>query len=261
MFTHQCISAMCRKFTKAICILFACFSIVQVQSQTCNTAFHIVVLGSSTAYGDGASPGKSWVALFTEYLKNINPDYDVDNIAVPGTTTYAAQADNYIPPQGRPLPLPGHNITTAIQLKADAIIINYPTNDAANNFSLSEQGKNFKRITDKAKKNNIAVWVATPQPRNNFNKKQVASQAKLFNGIQSYYGGYSIDFHTCLASAKDSILFQYDSGDGIHLNDAGHEILFQRVVAENIPDSLCAASKKFQYVKINLQDASHNKQQ
>ncbi|MEP6683147.1 MAG: hypothetical protein ABJA35_07800 [Parafilimonas sp.] len=58
-----------------------------LKAQTCTKAFHIVVLGSSTAYGDGASSGHSWVALYTSYLKNINQNYIVDNLAVPGTTT------------------------------------------------------------------------------------------------------------------------------------------------------------------------------
>jgi len=144
-----------------------------------------------------------------------------------------------VPPQGRPLPLQGHNITTAIKLKPDAIIINFPTNDAASNYSLKEQENNFKRITNIAKKHNILVWVATTQPRNNFTTQQVTSQRDLYEWINSFYKEKSVDFQTGLASAKDSILFKYNSGDGIHLNDAGHKVLYNRVVAENIPDSLC----------------------
>src|SRR3982750_3950277 len=81
------------------CLFFSCTIMMQTNAQHCTTAFHIVVLGSSTAFGDGASPGKSWVALYTDYLKAINPNYIVDNLAVPGTTTYIMQADNYVPPQ------------------------------------------------------------------------------------------------------------------------------------------------------------------
>jgi lysophospholipase L1-like esterase len=224
---------------------------MQTNAQSCTTAFHIVVLGSSTAFGDGASPGKSWVALYTDYLKNINPNYIVDNLAVPGTTTYIMQADNYVPPQGRPLPMKGHNITTAIQLKADAIIINFPTNDAASDYTLQEQENNFKRVTNIAKNHNILVWVATTQPRNNFTVQQVNSQKNLYNWIKSYYKGKSVDFNKSLASLKDSILFKYDAGDGIHLNDGGHQILYQRVVGEAIPDSLCATHKQFQFAKLN----------
>jgi len=233
-------------------------------AQTCTNAFHIVVLGSSTAYGDGASPGHSWVALYTDYLKSINPNYIVDNLAVPGTTTYSAQPDNYVPPQGRPSPLIGHNITTAVQLKADAIIINFPTNDAASNYTLTEQQNNFKRITNIAKNHNILVWVATTQPRDNFTIQQLSSQKKLYNWIESFYKTHSIDFQNGLASAKDSILFKYNAGDGIHLNDSGHQVLSQRVLAKDIPDSLCSTPNKFPFFDnakpvLNSSDSSQNK--
>ena len=224
---------------------------MQVHAQTCTTAFHVVILGSSTAFGDGASPGNSWVALYTDYLKAINPNYIVDNLAVPATTTYSAQPDNYVPPQGRPAPLTGHNITTAVQLKADVIIINFPTNDAAGNFTLQEQENNFKRITNIAKNNNILVWVASTQPRDNFTTAQVTSQRNLYNWINSFYKTKSINFQAGITSPKDSILSKYNAGDGIHLNDGGHQILYKQVVAEKIPDSLCAVKKLFQFARIN----------
>ena len=221
-----------------------------INAQTCTKAFHIVILGSSTAYGNGASDlSKAWAYLYTDYLKNINPNYVVDNLAVPGTTTYSAQPDGYVPPQGRPAPLIGHNITAAIKMHADAVIVNFPSNDVVNNYSLKEQKDNFKRISNAAKQHGILVWIATPQPRNNLNATQVNSQKQLFTWIKSYYKEKSIDFHTGLASAKDSILFKYDSGDGIHVNDAGHKILFHRVVGEDIPDSLCNINTKVEVTK------------
>lgn len=225
---------------KHLALLVLFFGMFKLNAQTCTNAFHIVILGSSTAYGYGASKiSKSWAYKYAQYLKNINPDYIVDNLAVAGTTTYSAQPDNYVPPAGRPSPLQGHNITAAIKLNADAIIINFPTNDVVNNFTLSEQENNLKRISSQAAKNNILVWVATPQPRNKLTHTQVTRQHKLYDWIMSYYGVKAIDFHKGLASATDSILFKYDSGDGIHVNDDGHLLLYNRVVKESIPDSLC----------------------
>ncbi|HYJ62829.1 MAG TPA: SGNH/GDSL hydrolase family protein [Parafilimonas sp.] len=216
------------------------FILFEANAQPCTKSFHIVILGSSTAYGNGASNiTKSWAYKYAEYLKSINSDYVVDNLAVAGTTTYSAQADNYVPPQNRPQPLAGHNISTAIRLHADAIIINFPSNDAADNFTVTEQENNFKRITEKAANHNILVWVATPQPRDDFNETQVKRQKKLYDWIMSFYGKKAIDFHTGLASAADSILYKYSAGDGIHLDDRGHERLYVRVVNESIPDSLC----------------------
>lgn len=216
------------------------FIVFKTNAQTCTRAFHIVILGSSTAYGNGASDiTKSWAYKYAQYLKSINPDYIIDNLAVAGTTTYSAQPNNYVPPPGRPGPLSGHNISTAISLKADAIIINFPTNDAADNFTLTEQENNFKRITQHASSHHILVWVATPQPRDGFNATQVTRQKKLYDWVMNFYRAKAIDFHTGLASAADSILFKYSAGDGIHLNNSGHEKLYNRVVKESIPDSLC----------------------
>lgn len=226
------------------CIILSALLLIfsKANTQTCTKPFHIVILGSSTAAGNGATNiKKSWAYLYTQYLKSINENYTVDDLAVAGTTTYEAQASDYIPPQGRPLPLRGHNITAAIELHADAIIINYPSNDAAFNFTLEEQEKNLKRITVRAANHNILVWVATPQPRDNFSAEQVSNQKKLYNWITSYYQGKSVDFHTGLASEKDSILQKYSAGDGIHVNNLGHEKLYNRMVKESIPDSLCAA--------------------
>lgn len=218
-------------------ILLLCF---KAHTQICTQPFHIVILGSSTAAGDGVSDiTKSWVYMYTEYLKTINPNYIVDNLAVAGTTTYDAQANDYTPPPGRPLPLIGHNITAAIQLHPDAIIINYPSNDVANYFTVTEQENNLRRITTRAINHNILVWVATPQPRNFFNATQINHQKQVYDWIMSYYRDKAIDFHTGFASATDSILYKYNSGDGIHLDYIAHQKLYRRVFKEDIPDTLC----------------------
>ena len=137
-------------------LLLLLVTATQVIAQSCKTPFHIVILGSSTAYGNGASsPDKAWAALYTAYLKKIDSGYIVDNLAVPATTTYAAQPNTYIPPPGRPAPYKGHNRSKAIALKADAIIINFPSNDAVNDYTLQEQKDNFRRITDLAHQHHI----------------------------------------------------------------------------------------------------------
>ena len=237
-----------KEFYKFSLLIFFLITGLQSFTQICSKPFHIVILGSSTAYGNGATPiSKAWAYLYTDSLKRIDTNYIVDNLAIPGTTTYAAQPDNYIPPPGRPAPIQGNNISAAIRLHADAIIVNYPSNDAVNNYTLAEQQANFKRISNTAKKHGILIWITTPQPRNQLTAAQVSSQKKLYNWIMQYYKEKAIDFHTGLASDKDSILFKYNSGDGIHVNDAGHHILYNRVTRENIPDSLCKLNQVFQF--------------
>ena len=225
---------------KILISILSIFFFINLNAQTCTTPYHIVILGSSTAAGYGASPDKSWARMFADSLKKINPAYIVDNLAVGGVTTYAAQPSDYVPPAGRPLPSKDHNITKAIKLGANAIIINFPSNDVVLNYSVTEQKDNYKRISDEAAKHNILVWVASPQPRNTLTRFQLNIQQKMINWIQSYYGEYAINFYDSLASEKDSILFKYNAGDGIHLDNKGHKILYSRVIKKSIPDALCA---------------------
>ena len=226
--------------TKLVLGIFLSFCSAVAYSQVCTQAFKIVAIGSSTTAGKGATPiDSAWVNRYTVYVKGINVNYTVTNFGVSGYTTYKMQPDSYTPPANRPLQDFKRNITKALSLKPDAIIINFPSNDVVSGYTIQEQQANFIRVTDEAKKANVPVWVTTTQPRNNLTAQQVADQKTMRDWIKSYYKEKSIDFWTGMTSAKDSIAFIYSYGDGIHVNNTGHRIFFERVVAENIPDTLC----------------------
>ena len=92
----------------------------------------IVVLGSSTAFGTGASPSdSSWVnRLQAAYRQNTGDGIDTNivNLAVPGTNTYKAMPTGYIPPPLRDQPDPNMNITKALTYNPHIIIVNFPSN-------------------------------------------------------------------------------------------------------------------------------------
>ncbi|HNP54862.1 MAG TPA: SGNH/GDSL hydrolase family protein, partial [Ferruginibacter sp.] len=134
----------------------------------CNRSFKIVVLGSSTAFGTGATTyDSSWVGRFTTYVKNKNINNQVYNLGIPGFTTYNNLCPiGFVPPANRPSPVAGFTITDALALTPDAIIINMPSNDAVNDYTISEQQANFERAMHLADSANIPVWVTTTQPRN-----------------------------------------------------------------------------------------------
>ncbi|HVB03993.1 MAG TPA: SGNH/GDSL hydrolase family protein [Chitinophagaceae bacterium] len=209
--------------------------------QACSNAYRIVILGSSTAYGTGANPisDSSWVARYTRYLKSINPAYTVVNLAEGGYDTYQIQADGYLPPKGRKLPDTSRNISKALSLDPDAIIINLPSNDAAENLTQQEQKANFERVARLADKSHVPLWVTTTQPRN-LSGTKLHKLVQMRDWIYSFFGKKSIDFWTGLAQASGTQIKEYGAGDGIHLNNAGHRILYLRVVSADIPDSLCA---------------------
>ena len=225
-------------------MLLVATSMVQLRAGDTNNpclageSYHIVVLGSSTAAGAGPShPDSTWVNRYRRFLQSINPQNQVTNLAQGGTTTYQIMPDWFIPPPGRPATNTSRNISEAIRLNADAVIINMPSNDAANGFTLNEQMFNFSTMVSTADSAGIPVWVCTTQPRN-FTAAKRLLQIQVKDSILSQFGSKAIDFWTTFADSLGDLDSAYDSGDGVHMNDAAHRILFQRVSAKNILSQL-----------------------
>lgn len=193
-------------------------------------ALRVVVLGSSTSEGYGASStANSWVGKYTAYLKGLNSENEVINLAMHSYTSYHIMATgNNV--SGRPAPDVDRNITKALSLAPDVIIINMPTNDAANGYTITETMDNFAAIIALATAENVPVYISTSQGRNfptGPEKRQLLID--LTAQINATYGTHALDFWTTLANNDGTINTLYDSGDGIHLNDAGHDILYNRV--------------------------------
>ena len=167
----NCFNNFFSRFSLLITLFF--FIIVNANANdsdvvNCNKSWKIVVLGSSTSFGTGATVyDSSWVGLFTAYVKRRNVLNSVVNLGIPGYTTYQnLRPTGYIPPAGRPSPNSGFNITAALLEHPNAIIINMPSNDAVNNYTIAEQQSNFEAAIRLADSANIPVWVTTTQPRN-----------------------------------------------------------------------------------------------
>jgi lysophospholipase L1-like esterase len=223
-------------------LLFLCLLYAQ-RSQSQNPclkaqSFHVVVLGSSTAAGVGPSTGdSSWVSRYRRYLQTINQQNQVTNLAVGGYTTYRIMPDSFASLPNRPQPNPNRNISEAIRRQADAIIVNMPSNDVANNYTVAEQLSNFRDIAATADSAGIPIWICTVQPRT-FSTSQWQTQLAVRDSINQIFGAQAIDFWTGLPNNTNGILPAFDSGDGVHLNDAGHKLLADRMVAKNIPGQL-----------------------
>jgi lysophospholipase L1-like esterase len=122
-----------------------------------------------------------------------------------------------------------------------AIVINLPSNDVAYGYSIAEQVANFDTLLAYAKRRHVPLWISTTQPRNfpssAMREKLIAMRDSLFYRYPRF-GAHVIDFWTEIAGSDGRIKPQYDSGDGIHLNNAGHRILFERVVAAGVREAL-----------------------
>ena len=200
----------------------------------------IAVVGSSTAAGSGATDyAHAWVGLYTTYLASLNTTNSVVNLAVGGYTTYHTLPTGTINPANRPAVDAAHNITAALATHPKAVIINLPSNDAANGYSEAEQETNFLIMAATCLASNVPVWIATTQPRN----LSAAGRTNLMDvkaWILSTFPTRYLDFWTTLANADGTINAAYDRGDGIHLNNVGHQILYNRVVASKLYELVSA---------------------
>jgi lysophospholipase L1-like esterase len=204
----------------------------------------IVVLGSSTSAGTGPKdPNNAYLVRYKAYLAGAFPKFTLTNLAVGGYTTYNMQPSDYKPPAGRPAPVVGHNITTALSLKPNVIIVNMPSNDQADNFPVSEQMANYDRVATLAAAAHVQLWVTTTQPRNFTDPAQLKNLMDARDAIKQKYMPRVLDFWTPFAQADGTQMPQYGAGDGIHLNDAAHAILESIVVAAQIPETYLRALK------------------
>ena len=197
---------------------------------TDTTTCTIVVIGSSTAAGTGASmPDSSWVGRYVDYLSD-DTRYEVVNLALGGYNTYRLlPTGSVIPPGVNMTPDVERNVTAALTYDPFAIIVNLPSNDAAEGYGVDEQLANFATIVSTATAEGVMVYVSTTQPRNFTDAGRLQLQMEVRDSILNIYGDKAVDFWTGTATETGFIIDSLDSGDGIHLNDAGHRLLFERV--------------------------------
>ena len=239
---------------KLLYLLFLAFANIAFAQNPCTSIqdYTIVVLGSSTAAGAGASQSDSaWVNRYRKAIQQINPNNQVINLGVGGFTSYRIMPDNHQPNPGRPLPNTTKNITKALTYNPDAIIINLPSNDIASGFPITEQIFNFDSIVALANNFGVPVWVCTTQPKN-MSLSNMQLQVNMRDSIYTHFSPNVLDFWTTLASANNSLSTTYDSGDGTHLNDAGHGLLANRTLQKDILSALYILPNQLDYAIIKI---------
>ena len=234
--------------------LFTIFANIIYAQNPCASIqdYTIVVLGSSTAAGAGASQSDSaWVNRYRNAIQQINPNNQVINLGVGGFTSYKIMPSNYQPISGRPMPDTAKNITKALTYNPDAIIINLPSNDVASGFSLNEQIFNLDSVVALANNFGVPVWVCTTQPKN-MSISNMQLQADMRDSIYVHFSPNVIDFWTTLVTVNNGLSPTYDSGDGTHLNDAGHGLLATRTLQKDILAALYISPTQLDYAVIKV---------
>jgi acyl-CoA thioesterase-1 len=191
----------------------------------------VVILGSSTAYGVGASDYKhAWAGLFSTYLNKGK----VINLAKGGNTTYHILPDGDARPNNRPASDTARSITAALVRHPSVLIISMTTNDIANGYSVDEVMENLKKVRAIALANGVKrVIITTSMPRK-LNDGATAKWLQQRDRTLATYPSEAVNFFDPLATA--SAVFRDDlTADGVHPNDVGHQLLFDQIVKVYAP--------------------------
>ncbi|MDR7119322.1 SGNH/GDSL hydrolase family protein [Rheinheimera soli] len=186
-----------------------------------------VVMGSSSAFGAGASaPEKSWVGLIRDYHSALG--VTIHNIAKGGYSTYHALSKQCVVSASRPVADMQHNIDKAHEFKPDLVFLSYPSNDAVSKYTATESASNLLLLRWQLMQQGTAVVVLSSQPRNT-NTAAQAALLELDKLLKPLVGACFVELHSLLVADTGGLATQFDSGDGVHLNDAGHQIVAQAI--------------------------------
>jgi hypothetical protein len=213
------------------------------------TPKRICVMGSSSTYGYFGNPevyprDSGWAFKLKKYYKELGIIDTIYNIGVLGADPYIGMPSSYVPPPGRDLPDPKFNITKAVNFipKPDVIIVNFPTNHY-DWLTPAEIINCLQVIKDSANAKNIKCYITTTQPRDNFSPSERQKLKDLKTLIETTFGVWAIDFWTgAVVDSNLKIKPELAFGDLVHLNPAGHTILFNKVVAKNMFFSVVPAN-------------------
>jgi lysophospholipase L1-like esterase len=194
----------------------------------------------------------AWVWRYRRYINTFDPHARVINFAVGGYTTYDVMPTGYVPPAGRPTPKVNNNISAALAYRPNAIIVALTSNDAAYGYSVGETMANFDSVRHRSASAGVPIWFTSCAPRNISEPARLAALIATKDSILRRYAPRTIDVWNGFAQADGWILPQYNSGDGIHLNDAAHAILFQRVVAARIWETITSVERVWQVPEVFL---------
>ncbi len=204
------------------------------------TAKKVVWIGSSTTAGTGATTEDSAVCyrFYNWGVKNglISNTSSASscNLGVATTSVFNAMPTGYIPTGSQASPDPVHNVTAALALNPDIVIVNFPTN-GYDVLSIPEIMMAFRTIYNTVAAAGKQCYITTTQPRIDFTASVQLKLQTIRDSILNAFGSNAINFYDgMVVSNTTSFIPEYSYGDGIHFNNLGHRMLFEQVVAKNI---------------------------
>jgi lysophospholipase L1-like esterase len=189
----------------------------------------LAILGSSTAEGVGATPrDSSWANKIKFQLQKDGVDSWEINLALSGFRTFDVLPSSYSTADTT------RNVDKALRFRPDLIIINLPSNDFAYGSSDAEILNNFKIITRKIDSAGIPFILMSTQPRN-FSSFDMRERLALFNNIlRTNFTYHFLNVYPYLATADYYQKPEVGFGDGVHLNNLGHNILYTKILNDSL---------------------------
>jgi len=181
---------------------------------TAQTKYKVVVLGSSTAYGMGATvPDSSWVGRTKSYYKSTHQLDTLINLAVPGSYT-----DSGV----KLLPM-------ALGYNPDIVLVNFPSNDLVAGLGVPLYMSNLRIMYNTVTAAGKRCFISTTQPRTDPFAGPALKAGR--DSVLTEFPGNYMQFYDPLVIPHTYNPDPLYVVDGTHPNDAGHRLLFQAVVA------------------------------
>jgi len=203
------------------------------------TSFELVVIGSSTAAGEGASSSsRGWVSLLASALDDAAlVDVTTTNLARGGyTTTELASGSGA-----------DGSIDDAIEREPNLILVSLAgSNDLSAGTSESTFLSRLTALRDTANQAGIPVFFLSTAPKDLSDSEKQALKdwaEAMGTAFESCWVPESsaehapcfVDIFDGLANESLGIDSMYGSGDGIHLNDEGHAAIFELTANVVVP--------------------------
>jgi lysophospholipase L1-like esterase len=167
------------------------------------------------------------------------PSVTVANLAYPGYTTAQALPVGASRPAGRPASDTARNLEAALALKPVLVLLQFPSNDAAQSFPLSETLANHTTLRDGVRAAGAVDVIIGPFPRAFTDAPTIALMTGLRDGLPAVGAPRYLPLWTDLAKSDNAVLDQYGYGDGIHVNDAGHRLIADKVIDSAAWQAVC----------------------
>ena len=202
----------------------------------------IVVIGADADHDKNEQGEVFWVERYREYLKSFNKDNEIINLTRKGLNSYQIVPTGSTSPYGRPKAEPEYNISKAIALKPDAIIVNLEYNDILKNFQSSEQIVNLMLIASEANSNNIPIWINTPKPKTFDSPESNENHIAVKELIKERFHPFVVKMWDALANETGGIKDEFRTPDQKHINEKGQEVMVSRLDEADI-HQYCARRK------------------